>query len=312
MGNSVKVLYIAGTGRNGSTLLGNILGQADGFANVGELLDLGLNLAPGRPPCGCGTPLRDCDTWEAVLKEAFGGVDQSFVARMRRLRVVETLPRNIALLATAAGTRELNRRFARSLEDLERLFRAIQKVFKGAVIVDSSKQPMYLHMLRSIDTIDLHVVHLVRDPRALAFAYLRRIVREGYVLHMRPLNSSVQWVRRNLALELLTRRLRRRPLRIRFEDLLAEPRETVLRIVNFTGESCSMLQFDGERIVKLLPLHTVAGNPNRFTTGRVEIRSNEEWLTQMKTWHRIVVTAVTWPLMVKYGYPTRPSEKGNF
>ena len=33
----LKVLYIAGEGRSGSTILGNILSQIDGFFSVGEM-----------------------------------------------------------------------------------------------------------------------------------------------------------------------------------------------------------------------------------------------------------------------------------
>jgi Sulfotransferase family len=304
MHNKVKVLFIAGTGRNGSTLLGDVLGQANGFTNVGELLDLGWNLGPGRPTCGCGAALPECDQWAAVLKEAFGGMDQSFVAHMLRLRFEESFRANIIKLATSSGTRELHQRLARNIEELERLFRAIQKLFKSAVIVDSSKQPLYLHLLQSIDAIDLYVVHLVRDPRALAYAFLHRLVREGYVLHMTPLQTSAYWLRRNLAVELLTRP-QRRLLRIRYEDLVANPRQTILKIVDFTGETFSDSLFDNENAVMLCPLHTVAGNPNRFITGRVQIRGNEEWTLHMKRRHRTIVTAATWPLLIKYGYPIR-------
>ena len=36
----VKVVYIAGMGRSGSTLLGSLLGQLDGFFFVGEFRHL--------------------------------------------------------------------------------------------------------------------------------------------------------------------------------------------------------------------------------------------------------------------------------
>jgi hypothetical protein len=36
-GGRVTVLYVAGTGRSGSTLLARVLGEADGFVAAGEL-----------------------------------------------------------------------------------------------------------------------------------------------------------------------------------------------------------------------------------------------------------------------------------
>lgn len=302
MGDRIKVLYIAGTGRNGSTLLGNILGHCNGFVNVGELLDLGLNLAPGRPPCGCGTPLGECTSWRSTLDELFRTVDSTFIARMHNLRRVETVRRNAHQLVTSGGVRKLNRRFARTLADLETLFRAIHKEFESSVIVDSSKQPMYLHLLRSIDAIDLYVVHLIRDPRAMALAYQRRVEREDYVLQMNPLHTSVHWLRRNMAIEFLSRSLDRQPLRIRYKDFVAHPRDTVSTIVNFTGETSRNLPFENEHTVKLQPLHTVAGNPNRFITGRVEIKNDQRWTTQLGTMPTLLSTALTWPLLLRYGY----------
>ena len=36
-GEPVKVLFVGGFGRSGSTLLDNVLGQVDGFASCGEI-----------------------------------------------------------------------------------------------------------------------------------------------------------------------------------------------------------------------------------------------------------------------------------
>jgi len=37
---TARVLYIAGWGRSGSTILDNVLGQVDGFFSAGELMFL--------------------------------------------------------------------------------------------------------------------------------------------------------------------------------------------------------------------------------------------------------------------------------
>ena len=86
MQKKVKVLYIAGLGRSGSTILGNTLGQLEGFAHVGELLEIWTILASGRVACGCGVPVAACNIWGDVLNTAYGGIDQSFVARMIEFR----------------------------------------------------------------------------------------------------------------------------------------------------------------------------------------------------------------------------------
>lgn len=37
VGAKIRVLYIVGSGRSGSTIIGNILGRIEGFSHVGEL-----------------------------------------------------------------------------------------------------------------------------------------------------------------------------------------------------------------------------------------------------------------------------------
>jgi Sulfotransferase family len=301
--NKVKVLYIAGTGRCGSTLLGNTLGQVEGFTHVGELFELfWAKLSHEGSPCGCGAPISACETWEAVLKEAYGDTTKSLDARMLQFRRDGIAKLNFLRGPNSRATRTLRQSLGETLEDLERLYRAIQKVFNCDVIVDSSKASFYLYSLQLIDAIDLYVLHLVRDPRAWAYAFLHKIVRGGSVLYSKPLRSSFEWSIRNCAFEAMSGGFRHRPLRLRYEDFVANPRSCLQSILNFVDEIPSSLPLEDEHSVNLDVQHTVWGNPNRFKRGTIEIREDDSWKTKMKNHHRILVTAATWPLMVKYGY----------
>ena len=53
-GQAPIVVYIAGSGRSGSTLLERALGEIPGFVNVGELIDLYRRVADHGELCGCG------------------------------------------------------------------------------------------------------------------------------------------------------------------------------------------------------------------------------------------------------------------
>ena len=52
----------------------------------------------------------------------------------------------------------------------------------------------------------------------------------------------------------------------------------------------------------LAATHTASGNPMRFTTGRVPIRYDATWQTAMLAGNRRTVTALTLPLLMRYGY----------
>src|SRR5215510_10620705 len=71
MPGKLKIIYVVGTGRSGSTLLGRILGEASGFVHVGELQFFWKRGIMGAGPCSCGLAIPNCDHWQSVLHTAF-------------------------------------------------------------------------------------------------------------------------------------------------------------------------------------------------------------------------------------------------
>lgn len=67
-------------------------------------------------------------------------------------------------------------------------------------------------------------------------------------------------------------------------------------------ENYAKLPFTDEHTVELETNHTVEGNPMRFQQGTVELHLDEEWKKGMKRTDRRISTALTWPLLLRYGY----------
>jgi hypothetical protein len=303
---SLKVLYIAGSGRSGSTILDNILGQLDGFASVGEARFLWERGMIEDRTCACGTPFSSCPFWQAVLREAFDGAmidPQRMLALLRR----GTRARHIPAMV---GGGERRARFMDGLDELPQrlttLYQAIAAQSDAKVIVDSSKLPTYGSLLDRLPDLDLHVVHLVRDPRATAYSWRRKKSlpdKQGATMQRQgALKASALWTLWNTAPQMFWR-ASPRYLRVRYEDFVDAPRATVERICGFVGEEPSALPFISDAEVELAPGHSVAGNPSRFTTGVVPIRPDDEWRSRMRRRDRWLVTSVTWPLLLQLRYP---------
>ena len=81
-----NVLFIAGPGRSGSTLLDLLLGQIDGFCSTGEMRYIWERGFAQNQLCGCGKPFRECEFWTQVVKEAFGGFENVDYVRFEGLR----------------------------------------------------------------------------------------------------------------------------------------------------------------------------------------------------------------------------------
>src|SRR5215211_6558070 len=68
--------------------------------------------------------------------------------------------------------------------------------------------------------------------------------------------------------------------------------------------------FVNEREVSLTVSHTFSGNPDRFQIGPIKIEPDEGWKREMGGGYRTSVTAITWPGLLRYGYPLRPQRNG--
>ena len=67
MTRPVTVLFVAGFGRNGGTLLDRVLGSVDGFCSLGEFRFVWQKGVVRNELCNCGVPFRDCPFWTAVF-----------------------------------------------------------------------------------------------------------------------------------------------------------------------------------------------------------------------------------------------------
>ncbi len=86
------------------------------------------------------------------------------------------------------------------------------------------------------------------------------------------------------------------------EDFAREPEASVKCIVSWMDFDPRDLPFDGPRTVVLAPIHTTSGNPDRGRTGPVPILLDQRWRPQLPPWRKALVTALTWPMLARYGY----------
>jgi hypothetical protein len=312
---AVTILYIAGAGRSGSTILDNILGEVEGVASVGELRFLWERGILEERLCGCGRPFLECPQWTAILSSAFPGADLPQLARrMVELQQHGTRARQLPKLLRRRSRERLQRTMSEYLGNLSLLYAATQTHLGCRVLVDSSKLPPYGALLEMLPGVEVRVVHLIRDPRATAYSWLRKKAlpdRAGtaFMQQHGPVKAAGLWCLWNWAAGRLWRRDPDRYLRVHYEDFVREPRATVERILAHAGIEGAATPFVSESEVDLESNHTVAGNPSRFATGRVAIRVDDEWARRMGRWDRFRVTAVTWPMLLRYGYPVRPGRR---
>ena len=129
-----------------------------------------------------------------------------------------------------------------------------------------------------------------------------------YMAQWSPSKAAAYWNAENGAFALLARR-EVPTLLVRYEEFLRAPIAGLRRIAEFAGLSAddAAMAFvteadDGSVTARLSTGHAASGNPMRFQTGPILLRRDEEWRTRLALADRRRVTALTYPLLRRYGY----------
>lgn len=310
----VKVLYIGGVGRSGSTLIDLIVSQADGFFSVGELRYVWTRNFQENQLCASGEPFRESPFWQKVVEEAYGGFDQIDAAYVESLREkVERLRYQPRIWLDQKGIKTLTEDYQATLREyqgyLGKLYQAIQKVSNCDYILDSSKNSPHAYMLHTMDDVDLYVLHLIRDSRAFAYSWQRKKVRPE--IHWKteymaqfPISLSIRrWNSENVLVAMLDS-IGAPYKRLRYEDFAHDPQSGLDVIWDLLGLTQYKLQDLLDRYQHDdKPNYSVSGNPIRFGERKeIKIRLDEEWQENMPFRQKLFMTLGTLPLLLWYRY----------
>jgi hypothetical protein len=307
-----RVLYLGGLGRSGTTLVERLLGELPGVRALGEVVHLWQRDIQDDERCGCGARFSACTFWKRVGERAFGGWGAVDVDRVRALRDAVERTRHIPRLAAGSARLAEVREYAGLYS---RVYAAAAEVAGARVVVDSSKHSALAHILRWADDVDLKVVHVVRDARGVAYSWTKTVARpetDGAeeMTRYSPGRSALLWNAHNAAFGLLARR-GVPVLRIRYEELLADPRTALRELAAYAEVPIDDgdLRFLGTAHADLSVGHSAAGNPMRFAVGRLPLRRDDAWVRSLPRAQRRLVGAVCAPMLRAYGYPLNPALK---
>ena len=303
----IKVITICGWGRSGSTLLGCILDQIDGFFYGGELRNIWKMSVLNNRLCGCGVPFRECSLWKKIMGDSFGNLKDTEVEKITKSIHKLLRSRFIPIKFLPLGSQYFEKQLGFYMDTVKKLFESIISKTNSRIIVDSTKAILYSYLLSLMDNIELHVLHLIRDPRGVAFSRQKKKIQPDsedviYMHRSGILKSSMLWDIRNFATEFSWGKSLKSYTKIRYEDFVDNPKKTITKILKIVGEETSRLPFESDNEIELKKNHTVWGNPSRFNTGVVKLKLDEEWRTKMKSSDKLITTFLTFPLLLRYGY----------
>lgn len=297
-------VYIASPSFSGSTLLAMLLGGHPSVATIGEMKGVRQDLTSYA--CSCGALFVKCPFWlrliDALKERGFVfdlSDDQSVPAfrmpgsaigdRFMRMaygrRAFETL-RSLVLGSWPGYSRRLDylRRYNETFMQL------VVQFYGASLFLDSSKDPVRIRYLARIPSLQLYVVHLVRDGRGVVNSARKN-------LGMPAREASIEWRETHLEIERVTKQFcGRRVLRVRYEDLCADPDGVLATALEFITASGLITAAEAAQ----RELH-VLGNRMRLK-GVLPIRPDESWKDEMSGSDLDTFASLAGNLNARYGY----------
>lgn len=326
-GTRSALAYILAASHSGSTLLAMLLGAHPEVCTVGELkLNPQALGDPERYRCSCGQRIRACAFWRKVAagmaarghafdvadaRTDYRTVPSAYARRllrpMHRGRLLE-LVRDAGLAFSPTWRAAFPQVQARNAA----LVAVLRDLTGARVVVDSSKIALRLKYLRRNPELDVRIIRLVRDGRAVALTYTdparfadarSAALRAGGAggdrrsERLSMARAALEWRRNNEEAEhLLARCDPTEWVEVRYEDLCRRTDETLDRLFRFLGVDPARHVRDFRSVE-----HHVIGNGMRFDTTS-QVRLDERWKSEMSDEDRRTFDAVAGEMNRRYGY----------
>lgn len=269
-----QIVYVVGSGHSGSTLLNMMLNAHSEVLGLSEVDVIGRYSATG-DQTDTANPLHKPfwgtvrERYEALTQQSFSDIDLE-----------------------CKGYRGWNDDQLAAWQEANRvLFNTVAETSGGHILVDSSKRPERLGLLRSTEGLDFRVIHLIRDGRGVANSVLGKYGKFGKALR--------SWVEPNL------RALRLRKyfepghwIQVHYENLATEPVRELSQICDFleiTYEP-AMLDFQDAYYVG------IDGNYRVITQHDSHIALDERWQRELPPRYRALFALLGGWLNAIYGY----------
>lgn len=301
------IVYIAGAGRSGSTILDLILSEGKGIISLGEFRQFWKTFIKKRALCSCNKSYCNCELWRYIIKDIFGKYEFNETEIDYYYNIQKIIERTPIL--NSIKQKKYFKTFHREIQEYIEFMREIyDKVFihtRNPIIIDSSKLPHYLLILKKLP-FEIKLIHLIRDPRGVAYSWTKSkfdFSINDYMKRHHPFTSSRMWIFYNLAIERLKSYFDNRTL-LKYEDFCLNPKQAIQKIYkDLNLPYFNMPNIANNKIVVFQKeKHLIGGNPVRFSLNEILINEDREWIYNLSIKHKILVTIMTLPFLLKYKY----------
>ena len=240
----MRILYIMGDQRSGTTLVENLIAQLDGALTVGELRLLHGHLFKQGPgdlwdwQCSCGAAIEDCSFWaKTLLRNGNRSLGQTIISKQN---------------------------LSQSVDTVHSIYKGIQEDEDPALIVDSSKNIYSGKQLRRRIGSDFNILIVRKSFIEVAASKFFHLQKAGVKISPLKLLLATFLFQTRLSFMVWTGYAEG----VRYEELLDKPkREAWLASIAIKyGLATDSLP---NKMVSASQFHSIAGTPSRFKESEI-------------------------------------------
>lgn len=275
----IKIIYLLGAGRSGTTLMGTILNDHPKILTIGEMHQF-LNHLIDKEECSCGKKLSNCEFWKSIINDInFNGVDIKSIQKESNSKESH---KNILFLMFKSKPDLVYLKFQ------EHIFNVIYKQQEGQFLLDSSKYIARYLLLKKSSKLDIKAIYIVRDIRGVINSFGKQVqTPKG------PISTIIYYMLINFIAQIICA-FDKKIIKVKYEDF-----------VNLTSKELNRIYshvFENEEKVELIPEtfkmpHIIGGNRMKKNQ-EITIESDEKWKSLIPRSKQIFYYFMAAPIMM--------------
>lgn len=259
--NDKTIIYIAGDGHSGSTLLDITLGEMNNTFSSGELMFFPQKGIINNEYCSCKKNIHDCEIWAKVIQE---WDTKRKLPLAQYIEIQKSLTTNKKLIQTYQLLQNPTTDFTTFVQDTISLYDLIFSITNSNTIIDSSKNPNRILILKQLG-FKIVIIHLTRRFGDVLNSYknewkkdLKAGIEEDILPQKTPYVLS-GWFLKNFLTQYYGKTMQYH--KMKYENLIEHPEATIAKLsLNCDKEFTSIIKNRGP----FVPKHLVAGNRLRM------------------------------------------------
>lgn len=281
-----RIIYIAGDGRSGSTLLELVISNESNTISIGEAYRFWKRYYEGDSNCGCGNQISNCEFWNAIHEElcTIDGYEPDLIWDQIQFLLKFKNRHRIQKYLTGPEYNQLK-------IVVTKFYLKVYELTGVGNIIDGSKSTGWLRILNVLLPEKMEIIHLERNLEAVANSWRRKMQLPEYSNKRVWMPQKSIWLSVKTWLKIkYTMRFYRKKNNYTFlsyEDFVLNPEK-------FISYLRRRLKLDIDITNLGFPSnHSIGGNPMRNNTeSRLEIAVSHNKLNHLNSLQKLCLKSI--------------------